>query len=413
MFNEETLFILGAGASWYYGYPLGKDLIHAIIQAITSEQIYVPLTREQEARVSSNTDLLNRMQFSLHYVSEQLKNIDIKNIPDGSNQFLRVNSNHVLANMKQTDVFPTSSVLASVKLSQIEEFSALKNALKQFDPVSIDAFLNTHQSHALAGKSMIIYSLLKCEDPAAFGIGYKRKPESWKASQSYSVEDDNWYSYLLADMMSGCVKPDDIVNNNLNIITFNYDMSLDYIIHKKLSNVEMFKDDGIAKNYIDDLVINKIHHVYGKLYNGASQEVYGLHQLKPSNQDAKTNTIRLIQAINSSDQIKLINDRLLAHKDGFYKSLVEQAKKIIIIGFGFDRDNLDVLGFPVQPEGYNEMFKGKEFLYMDYDGRMRGLGDQFAYLTKRFDFRASRSVATRITDAYQNDFKIKLYQGIT
>lgn len=62
MFNEETLFILGAGASWYYGYPLGKDLIHAIIQAITSEQIYVPLTREQEAMVSSNTDLLNKMR---------------------------------------------------------------------------------------------------------------------------------------------------------------------------------------------------------------------------------------------------------------------------------------------------------------------------------------------------------------
>ncbi|MFZ2315829.1 MAG: hypothetical protein WAW86_09275 [Gammaproteobacteria bacterium] len=413
MFNEETLFILGAGASWYYGYPLGKDLIHSIIQAITSEQIYVPLTREQEAMVSSNTDLLNKMQFSLHYVSEQLKNIDIKNIPDGNNQFLRINSNHVLANMRQTGVFPTSSVLASVKLSQIKEFATLKNALKQFDPVSIDVFLNNHQSHALAGKAMIIYALLKCEDPSAFGIGYKRKPESWKASQSYIVEDDNWYSYLLADIMSGCVKPDDIVNNNLNIITFNYDMSLDYILYKKLSNVEMFKDDGIAKNYIDDLVLNKIHHVYGKLYNESSQEVYGFHQLKPSNVDAKTNAIRLFQAISSSELIKLIKDRLLAHKDGFYKSLIEQARKIIIIGFGFDRDNLDVLGFPSRPEGYNEMFKGKELLYMDYDGRMRGLAEQFGYLTKKFDFRASRSAATRITDAYQNDFKIRLFQEIT
>src|SRR3990167_846598 len=410
MFSEETLFILGAGASWYYGYPLGKDLIHSIIHTISSEHVYVPLTSEQRARVGFDASSLNDMRFSLHYISEQLKNIDVKNIPDGDDQFFQINPNHVLANMGQTGIVPTSSMLASVKMSQIEEFSALKNALKLFDPVSIDAFLNHHQSHALAGKVMIVYALLKCEDPAAFMMGYARKPKPWEVSISKDVQDDNWYSYLLADIMAGCVNPDDIVNNNLKIITFNYDMSLDCILHEKLSNVEMFKDDGIAKNYFDDLVLNKIHHVYGKLYKEASQDVYGLHQVKPSNQDARTNTIRLVQALNSSDQIKLINDRLLAHKDGFYKSLIEQAKKIIVIGFGFDRDNLDVLGFPSQPDGYNGMFKGKELLYMDYDGRMRGLAEQFGYLTKRFDFRASRSAATRITDAYQNDFKIRLFQ---
>jgi hypothetical protein len=410
MFTEQTLFILGAGASWYYGYPLGKDLIREIINIISSEQIYVPLTREQEARISSNTSLLDGMRFSLHYITEQLKNIEVKKLPDSGDQFFHINSNHVLQNMSQTGIFPTSSILASVKMSQIEEFAALKDALKQFDPISIDAFLNHHQSHALAGKAMIVYALLRCENPSAFDMGYKREPESWRQSQSFIAEDDNWYSYLLSDIMSACVNADDIVNNNLDIITFNYDMSLDYILHRKLSNVEMFKDNDIAKNYIDDLVLNRIHHVYGKLYKEASQDIYGLHQSTPSNQDAKTNIIRLVQAINSSEQIKLINERLSSHKDGLYKSLIEKARKIIIIGFGFDRDNLNVLGFPSHPEKYNEMFKGKELLYMDFEGRMRSLAEQFGYLTKRFSFSATRSVATRITDAYQNDFKIRLYQ---
>ena len=409
MFKENTLFILGAGASWYYGYPLGKDLIHAIIQAITSEQIYVPLTREQHARVEHNASLINQMRFSLYDISQQLINLDLKSIPDGDNQFPRINSSQALANMGQTGVFPTPSILASVKMSQIEEFSALKDALKQFDPVSIDAFLNNHQSHALGGKAMIIYALLKCEDPSAFRIGYKRKPENWKTSQSHIIEDDNWYSYLLADIMSACVKPDDIANNNLDIITFNYDMSLDYILHKKLSDVEMFKDNDVAKKYVDDLVLNRIHHVYGKLYKESSQDIYGLHQSTPSNQDAKTNTIRLAQAINSNDQIKLIHERLELHKDGFYKSLIIKARKIIIVGFGFDEDNLKVLGFPPNPEGYNEIFKGKELLYMDFDGRMRGLAEQFEYLKQRFKFRVTRSSATRVIDAYQNDFRIRLY----
>lgn len=172
MFNEETLFILGAGASWYYGYPLGKDLIRSIIHVISSEHVYVPLTSEQRARVGFSAGSLSEMRFSLHYISEQLKNIDVKNIPDGDDQFLQINPNHVLANMGQTGVIPNSSMLVSVKMSQIEEFSALKNALKLFDPVSIDAFLNHHQSHALAGKAMIVYALVKCEDSAAFKMDF-------------------------------------------------------------------------------------------------------------------------------------------------------------------------------------------------------------------------------------------------
>ncbi len=30
MFTEETVFILGAGASWHYGYPTGEELISRV-----------------------------------------------------------------------------------------------------------------------------------------------------------------------------------------------------------------------------------------------------------------------------------------------------------------------------------------------------------------------------------------------
>jgi hypothetical protein len=32
MFTEPTTFILGAGASWHYGYPTGADLIQKTIE---------------------------------------------------------------------------------------------------------------------------------------------------------------------------------------------------------------------------------------------------------------------------------------------------------------------------------------------------------------------------------------------
>ena len=33
MFKRKTVFILGAGASWHYGYPTGEDLVRKVIGA--------------------------------------------------------------------------------------------------------------------------------------------------------------------------------------------------------------------------------------------------------------------------------------------------------------------------------------------------------------------------------------------
>lgn len=35
MFTEPTVFILGAGASWHYGYPTGEKLVEHVIAAAT------------------------------------------------------------------------------------------------------------------------------------------------------------------------------------------------------------------------------------------------------------------------------------------------------------------------------------------------------------------------------------------
>jgi hypothetical protein len=32
MFTKNTVFILGAGASWHYGYPTGEELVKKVIQ---------------------------------------------------------------------------------------------------------------------------------------------------------------------------------------------------------------------------------------------------------------------------------------------------------------------------------------------------------------------------------------------
>lgn len=120
-----------------------------------------------------------------------------------------------------------------------------------YDPVSIDAFLRDNNSLEKAGKIMIIYSLLKKEDRSFFGMREK---------------SDNWYSLLFNDILSGCVKPDDISKNKLNIITFNYDLSLECALHQKIKNTEFLKENDVCNNYITELE-SKIKHVYGGLYS--------------------------------------------------------------------------------------------------------------------------------------------------
>src|SRR5438552_1510065 len=41
MFLRKTVFILGAGASWHYGYPTGEDLVTEVVERATKLSAYV------------------------------------------------------------------------------------------------------------------------------------------------------------------------------------------------------------------------------------------------------------------------------------------------------------------------------------------------------------------------------------
>jgi hypothetical protein len=38
MFKEKTVFVLGAGASWHYGYPTGERLVEDVIRCTARYQ---------------------------------------------------------------------------------------------------------------------------------------------------------------------------------------------------------------------------------------------------------------------------------------------------------------------------------------------------------------------------------------
>lgn len=261
-----------------------------------------------------------------------------------------------------------------------------------YNPVSIDAFLRDNYSHRVAGKIMIIYSLLKCEITSL-------------------LHDDNWYSYLFNDISSGCNKPEDILENKLTILTFNYDVSLDYYLYNSLINTESLQKNNTAYDYINALKNNYIKHLYGQVYDNENiLKNYGTLHMRFEN--IQTNMRRFVTAVQNKNNIKLINDeRNSISSSCDIQKIIQQSNEIIIIGFSFDRDNLDILGFPYELSKYRKFLSGKELKYMDYKGQMNSLYNQFNEIQKQHkNILIIRSPADLIINAYQNDFKIYLYK---
>ncbi len=381
MFKENTVFILGAGASMPYGYPSGKKLIADIIGHIERDEIYLPQDMQNRPNIKNKDDI---------YEFNQLEEFFLETCVDDFNDPLTEAHNAF---------FKGNISFTKIKLSKIDIFLTLKNALRDFDPVSIDSFLRDHHSYEVPGKIMIMYSLLKCEDISRFSYAGNHP------------DVGNWYSYLINDLLSGLTEPMNFCDNQLNIITFNYSVDLDYCLYQKLNSTEFLSD---VTEELSSFLKSKVFHVYGQIWNDDIIKNYGKYYKKGTMNEK--NMQQLLYSIKSKDQIKLIGqERKSENVVEQYKEIIKKAKNIIIIGFGFDRDNLDILGFPRKKSGYKQFFKGKRISYMDFNGKMKALFSQLSNLEndqpipEKDKFSIIRSESASIVDAYQNDFKIFLY----
>lgn len=407
MFDKDTLLILGAGASKPFGYPLGEDLILDIVANIENDSILWP--HPQGMPYYSNRE---KKLEGCGYKFDQMDPLLIpqKHGNSNLNEFGEKSEIYIIEKVDD----PNFRQLFSCRLSAIQEFSALSKALTDFNPVSIDAFIRDNKSHKNAANIMIIYSLLKKESKSTFLL-------------NNNPERDNWYSYLLNDILSGCNKAKDLLKNKLEVITFNYDLSLEYWLHTKLKTTESFNETAIQ--YLEELCIK---HMYGELYSTENvAKDYGMYfsgEDDNSDRPECLNFRRFIKASNEKSRIKLISDVPKSTDFKKIQAMIKRAEKIIIIGFGFDRDNLNNLEFPKTIKDYKNFLSGKTLCYMDYEGKMNGLESQFeeirrlirpdikfeifgikaGKLKNPFHYNILRSTATSIVDAYKNDFKIFL-----
>jgi hypothetical protein len=182
---------------------------------------------------------------------------------------------------------------------------------------SIDAFLSRRTEHVEIGKLAIAKIISKAENPDVF---------------RNSIADD-WYSLLWNKIVSGIHSIDDLHKNNIKIVTFNYDRSLEYFLHMSMMNT--FKVS--YKAALEALKCIPIIHFYGQLGELSNSYLDSELPYKNAHEDDSLHKaslgIKIIPEVRDGEvPIKLISE------------WVVNSRNIFFLGFGFDSLNIARLG---------------------------------------------------------------------
>jgi len=216
-----------------------------------------------------------------------------------------------------------------IELPRIKKYI---ESLQGISGITIDKYLNINRHYLELGIESICAEILRFE---------KESVNSMNASI-----DCDWYTYLFSKMLDGLDTIEEIENefdNNLSIITFNYDRSFENFIYNNLYKIlcgtEL--DDNKIKEIVNKLPVT---HVYGKVgflpwqKNVASQEIVNFG----GNSDYFYADAKVIKKhVNVIYQSRMENEQIINAK-----KQISEADRVLFIGFGFDKSNIDVLDLP-------------------------------------------------------------------
>lgn len=282
MFNKKTVFILGAGASWHYGYPTGEDLVRGV-----REKAEIILWEYKTPNEDGKAALVFPDTYPRNYKSN----------------FMEAFHN---------------------KLVEI------RGRLVQANPLVIDDFLGRNEDIADIGKLLIAMVILECES--------KSTPRSsQKGERGEYLAGGDWIRYIVQQLTIGCEKPEQLLANKVTFITFNYDLSLELRLHRALKNYRWFADGGISDQFFSK---ERIYHVYGKLYDFEPD-----HPDPPAasyNNKSFPLANEIDRAYDASKNIRTISpDEKTIDTD--IPEAIAKAEYLYFLGYGFDRRNNELL----------------------------------------------------------------------
>lgn len=208
----------------------------------------------------------------------------------------------------------------------------------------IDEFISEKENHKYRtlGKLAIACSIINAEKNSRF-----RK-------NSYDTKSD-WYKLFFKLLYRKRQKNEKLIlsNQNISIITFNYDRSLEYFLFDSLSKLH----SSSPKKNIDDLNALKIIHVYGQImgldWQSPPPTIYE-GQRRYIDYRKIENDLQLEMCANSI--VTIYEDREKLKQLIVARKLIKDSKRILFLGFGFDEFNLKNLGLPEILEPSHDIF---------------------------------------------------------
>lgn len=343
MFNVPTVFILGAGASWHYGYPTGEGLVTLVAE---------------KAR-----DLARFFQQSAACTSPYLPGYVTRTVR-GADRLSSEDHRRLWHN-------------AQVEAEQLAE------RLSKVNPTVIDYFLAQNDDLHAIGKLAIAMVLFSCESAyRSAGGNPNRRAILTKAVEQGAVPTmghcnvssfkDDWLRFVLYKLTSGCKVPADLLENQVSFITFNYDTSLEHRLFHGLRAIKFF--EGVDIN--EFLGSGRIRHVYGKLReridDGAPLISTDLPGIQPhSHSEMEEARQRLNVLFVASSAIHTID----GEDKGWNAELLKAARDAIsgahvvyMLGYGFDSKNSERIGLDALR---NNPAHSRTILFTNFGGHNR------------------------------------------
>ena len=219
----------------------------------------------------------------------------------------------------------------------------VKQLSKQSTAKNIDAFLRDNIDHRETGKLLIAAEILSKEN-----VTHASTP--------------SWLSLIIQEFLE-CSSSEDILSNEMGIISFNYDVSPEYYFYEHLKNTPRVCE--YADAFCAQLQENMVH-VYGAVRTGTFNEIHSTYGTALGNsRDKDYETTYLLSTADKSEIKVIYGDKqdevsVMPHIIKA-KKLLAGAKRIFVLGFGFDRQNVALLGL--------KQLSGKLVYYTNQDPR--------------------------------------------
>jgi len=287
MFNKKTLFVVGAGASYEVGLPIGSGLKKVISNSLDIQ------FENGYSQSSGDEQIWDALQYDCR---KKFINLNMREYQNAAWQ--------------------------------------IRDALPQ--AISIDNYMDAHQNSKLielCGKVAITHSILMAEQQSKLYID----PLEPNGRLNFQGIEDSWLNKFMQLLTENC-REENLEErlSSITMIVFNYDRCIEHFLYQSLQNYYQISAAD-ASNLVKRI---KIYHPYGTVGN---LEWYG--EVNSIGFGAGTHPQQLLELASQIKTFTEGTDPDSSDVTAIHNELA-QAEITVFLGFAYHRQNLQLLQLP-------------------------------------------------------------------